>query len=203
MVGNNGKIGPRFGFNLYYSNNVPFSATLTTSAAIANTETVTINGCTFTFKDTITGAAGEVYSGGTDADTTTQLVAAINACTTGVEGTGNTYRLPTNANAYKIAKAGIVATDATTSLSIAGYGDIAVSETMGQAANVWSAQQQHILMGMEGATDLVVQKTPGIEFRIAEKRLGRYVYPWMLYGKKTFTDMKDALVAVHLDASAY
>jgi len=203
MVGMNGMIGSRFGFNLYYSNNVPFTATLTTSATIANNETVTINGCTFTFKDSLTGAAGEVYSGGDDANTTAQLVAAINACSTGVEGEGNTYRLPSDANAWKIAKAGIVATDDTTSITIVGYGDISVSETMGESANVWSAQEQHILMGMRGATDLVVQKTPSVEFRVAEKRLGRYVYPWMLYGKKTFADMKDALVDVVLDASAY
>jgi hypothetical protein len=203
VVSENGRIGTRFGFELYYSNNVPFTATLTTSAAIANEETVTINGCTFTFKDTITGAAGEVYSGGTDADTTTQLVAAINACTTGTEGTGNTYRLPTDANQWKICKAGIVATDNTTNVGIVGYGDIAVSTTMAQGANVWSVQKQHLLFGMKGATDLVVQKTPSVEFRVAEKRLGRYVYPWMLYGVKTFTDMKDALVAVHIDASSW
>lgn len=202
-VSENGNIGTRFGFELYYSNNVPFSATLTTSAAIANTETVTINGCTFTFKDTLTEAAGEVYSGGNDADTTAQLVAAINACTTGVEGTGNTYRLPTDANQWKICKAGIAATNNTTSVGIVGYGDIAVSETMGQGANVWSAQQQHLVFGMKGATDLVVQKSPSVEFRVAEKRLGRYVYPWMLFGKKTFADMKDALAVVHLNASSW
>jgi hypothetical protein len=199
----NGMVGTRFGFELYFSNNVPFTATLTTSAAIANDETVTINGCTFTFKDSLTGAAGEVYSGGNDADTTTQLVDAINACSSGTEGTGNTYRLPSDTNAWKVAKAGIVATDGGTSLSIVGYGDIAVSETMGQGANVWSVQQQHILMGMKKAIDFVVQKTPSIEFRMAEKRLGRYVYPWTLYGKKTFNNMKDALVAVHIDASAF
>lgn len=203
LVGDNGVIGTRFGFKLFQSNNLPFTATLTTSAAIANAETVTINGCTFTFKDTLTGAAGEVYSGGTDADTTAQLVAAINACSTGTEGTGNTYRLPSDANAWKVAKAGVVATDGGTSLSIVGYGDIAVSETMGQGANVWSLQKQHMLCGMIGATDLLVQKAPNVEFRLAEKRLGRYVYPWMNYGKKTFADMADALVAVHLDASAY
>jgi hypothetical protein len=179
VVSENGKIGTRFGFELYYSNNVPFSATLTTSAAIANAETVTINGCTFTFKDTITGAAGEVYSGGNDADTTAQLVAAINACSTGTEGTGNTYRLPSDANMWKITKAGIVATDGGTSMTIVGYGDIAVSTTMAQGENVWSLQQQHLLFGMKGATDLVVQKTPSVEFRVAEKRLGRYVYPWI------------------------
>ena len=203
VVSENGRIGTRFGFELYYSNNVPFSATLTTSSAIADTETVTINGCTFTFVDTMGSDPGSVYSGGTDAATTTQLVAAINACSTGVEGTGNTYRLPTDANAWKIAKAGIVATDATTSVTIVGYGDIAVSETMAQAANVWSVQQQYLLFGMKGATDLVVQKSPSVEFRVAEKRLGRYVYPWMLYGKKTFTDMKDALCRVVVDASSW
>lgn len=202
-VQENGKIGNRFGFELYFSNNVPFTATLTTSSAIANNETVTINGCTFTFKDSLTGAAGEVYSGGTDADTTTQLVAAINACSTGVEGTGNTYRLPSDANAWKIAKAGITATDGTTTITLVGYGDIVVSETMAQAANVWSLQQQHIVFLMKGATDLVVQKSPSVEFRVAEKRLGRYVYPWMLYGKKTFTDMKDAIAVAHLDTSSW
>ncbi|MFA6475729.1 MAG: hypothetical protein WCV88_06110 [Patescibacteria group bacterium] len=203
VVQENGRIGNRFGFELYYSNNVPFTATLTTSAAIANAETVTINGCTFTFKDAAAVNAGEVYSGGSDADTTTQLVAAINACSTGVQGTSTTYILPSEANMWKITKAGIVATDATTSITLVGYGDIAVSGTMGQAANVWSAQQQHLVFGMKGATDLVVQKSPSVEFRVAEKRLGKYVYPWTLYGKKTFTDMKDALAVAHLDASSW
>jgi len=202
-VSANGVIGNRFGFSLRYSNNLPFTATLTTSAAIANAETVTINGCTFTFKDTLTEAAGEVYSGGSDADTTDQLVAAVNACSTGIEGTGNTYRLPSDANAWKIAKAGIVATDATTSITFVGYGDIAVSTTMAQGANVWSVQKQYALMGMVGASDLLVQKVPNVEFRVAEKRLGKYVYPWMNYGKKTFADMEDALVAVHIDASSF
>jgi len=202
-VGLNGLVASRFGFKLYLSNNVPFTATLTTSAAIANAETVTINGCTFTFKDTLTGAAGEVYSGGTDADTTSHLVAAVNACTTGTEGTGNTYRLPADENAWKVAKAGIVATDVTTSITFVGYGDISVSTTMAQGANVWSVQKQYPLFGMIGATDLLVQKAPNVEFRTAEKRLGRYIYPWMNFGKKTFADMKDALVAIHLNASNY
>ena len=202
-VADNGVVGTRFGFKLFQTNNLPFTATLTTSAAIANAETVTINGCTFTFVDSMVGTAGTVYSGGNDADTTAQLVAAINACSTGTEGTGNTYRLPSDANAWKIAKAGIVATDGGTTMTIVGYGDIAVSETMGQGANVWSVQKQYMLAGLIGATDLLVQKAPNVEFRVAEKRLGRYIYPWMNFGKKTFADMADALVAVHLDASGY
>ena len=56
---------------------------------------------------------------------------------------------------------------------------------------------------MKKATDLVTQQAPNIEFRVAEKRLGRFCYPWTLYGVKTFTDMKDALCAVKLDASKW
>jgi len=202
-VADNGFIANRFGFKLYLSNNIPFTATLTTSAAIANAETVTINGCTFTFKDAAAVNAGEIYSGGNDAATTTILVNAINACSTGTQGTSTTYILPSDAEAWKIAKAGIVATDATTTITLVGYGDIAVSETMGQAANCWSLQKQYPLFGMIGATDLLVQSAPTVEFRTAEKRLGRYIYPWMNFGKKTFADMKDTLVAVHLNASTY
>lgn len=203
VVTQNGKIGNRFGFELYFSNNIPWSGTLTTSAAIANAETVTINGCLFTFKDSMVETEGTIYSGGNDADTTAQLVAAINGCLTNTEGTGNTWRLPSDKQRWLIAKAGIVATDNTTSIGIVGYGDIAVSTTMAQGANVWSAQQQHLLFGMKKATDLVVQKAPNVEFRIAEKRLGRYVYPWMLFGKKTFQDMQAALVAIHLNTASW
>jgi len=59
------------------------------------------------------------------------------------------------------------------------------------------------MFGIKGAVDLVVQKSPNVEFRMAEKRLGKFVYPWMLYGKKTFTDMKDGLVDVKVNASTW
>lgn len=199
-VSENGKVGNRFGFSLRLSNNLPFTATLTTSAAIANNETVVINGVTFTFKDAAAANAGEVYSGGSDADTTTQLVAAING--TGTPG-NTTYREISAENRQLIEEAGIVATDNTTSIGIVGYGDIVVSETMAQGANVWSVQKQYALFGINGAIDLVTQVAPNVVFKEAQLRLGKYVHPWMLYGTKTFTRMQDSLVAVQIDASTW
>jgi hypothetical protein len=200
IVSENGKVGNRFGFSLRLSNNLPFSATLTTSSAIANTETVSIAGVTFTFKDAAAVNAGEVYSGGSDADTTTQLVAAING--TGTES-NTTYRDVSAENRQLLESAGIVAVDGTTTITITGYGDIVVAETMGQAANVWSVQKQFALFGITGAIDLVTQKAPSIEFRDAQLRLGKFVHPWMLYGKKTFTRNQKSLVAVQMDASSW
>lgn len=199
-VSDNGKVANRFGFGLRLSNNLPFTATLTTSSAIADAETVTINGVTFTFKDTTTGVAGQVYSGGTDADTTTQLVAAINGTGT---ASATTYVDISAENRQLLEESGIVATDNTTSIGIVAYGDIVVSETMGQAANVWSNQFQYALMGQVGAIDLVTQVAPNIVFRDAQLRLGKYVHPWMLFGKKTFARMADSLVAVKFDVSAW
>lgn len=199
-VSENGKVGNRFGFSLRLSNNLPFTATLTTSSAIAEDETVVINGVTFTFKDSGTLTAGQVYSGGTDANTTANLVSAING--TGTPG-NTTYAEPTAENRQLIEEAGLVATDATTSLTLVGYGDIVVSETMAQAANVWSVQKQFALFGINGAIDLVTQVAPNVVFKEAQLRLGKYVHPWMLYGKKTFTRMQDSLVAVEIDASAW
>lgn len=200
IVGDNGKIANRFGFGLKLSNNLPYTATLTTSAAIGNGETVTINGVTFTFKDAAAVNPGEIYSGGTDAETTAILVDAINGA--GTPG-ANTYIEISAENRQLLESAGIVATDNTTNIGIVGFGDIVVSETMAEAANVWSAQYQYALMGINNSIDLVTQVAPNVVFRDAQLRLGKYVHPWMLFGKKTFTRMKNNLVAVKFDASAW
>lgn len=199
-VGMNGALSSRFGFNLRLTNNLPFSATLTTSANISNAETVTIAGVTFTFKDAGAVNAGEINSSGNDAAITAILVDAING--TGTPGV-NTYIELSAENRQKLEEAGIVATNGTTSIGITGFGDIAVSETMAEAANVWSAQTQYALFGINKAIDLVAQITPSVTFRDAQLRLGKYVHPYMLFGKKTFVRNADSLVAIKLDASAW
>ncbi len=196
-VGENGKVGERFGFELYYSNNLAFTGTWTPANNPSDGDTVTVAGVVFTFETGTLDTAGMINVGGTTADSIANLVAAINL--TGTAGTD--YVVVSDANRWKLTKNGIVATDGTTVMTIAGNGDIVVAAS--EAADPWSVQISHMLCGLKGSTDLLVQKSPNVEFRLAEKRLGRYVYPWMLYGIKTFTDMKDALVDVNIDASAW
>lgn len=197
-VGANGIVGQRFGFDVYVSNNMPYTATLTTSQQVSEGDTVTIAGVTFTFNATPSGA-GSVDIGTDAATTTANLVAAINDSGTA----GTTYIQLTDANRWKLTKNGVVATDATTSMTIVAYGDIVVSETITHATDIWSVQKQHLLFGIKGATDMTLQKAPILEVHPAEMRLGDWVFAWMLYGKKTWTDNKDALVQVTLDASSW
>ena len=193
----NGKVGTRFGFELYQSNNCPYTATWTPANNPSDGDTVSIAGVTFTFETGTLDTAGMVNVGGSTAESIDNLVNCINNAGT----VGTDYVQLTNANRKLLQKAGVVATDGTTTLTIVAYGDIIVASS--DSNDPWSAQIQHILMGQKGATDLVLQKAPSVEFRMAEKRLGRYVYPWMLYGKKTFADMADALVDVVTNASTW
>lgn len=200
-VSDNGKVANRFGFGLRLSNNLPFTATLTTSVIPVAGDTVTINGVVFTAAASgAASAAGEFSIGATAAIATTNLVAAING--SGTPG-ATTYIELSAENRQLIEESGFVATDNTTNIGLVGYGDIVVSETLTPAADVWSSQFQYSLMGQVGAIDLVTQAAPNVVFRDAQLRLGKYVHPWMLFGKKTFTRMRDSLVAVKFDVSSW
>lgn len=201
VVGDNGKVANRFGFNLILSNNLPWTGTLTISTTPTDGDTVTINGVVFTFKTTLTGTAtlGEVLIGGSASASNTNLAKALND-----SGTVDThYSALSSENRQLIEEAGWVATATATTTTHVAYGDIVVSETLTAAANVWSAQLQYSLAGIPGAIDLVTQVAPNVVFRDAQLRLGKYVHPWTLYGKKTFFRMKDSLVATKFSVSAW
>lgn len=201
VVSDNGKVANRFGFGLRLSNNLPWSGLLTMSTIPTATDTVTINGVVFTAVANGTAAnAGEFSIDVSAANAITNLTAAING--SGTPG-ATTYVELSAENRQLIEESGIIAVATSTTITVTGYGDIVVAETLTPAADVWSAQTQYSLMGQVGSIDLVTQVAPNVVFRDAQLRLGKYVHPWMLFGKKTFTRMKDSLVAVKFDVSSW
>ena len=202
IVGDNGKVGARFGFELFFSNNLPFTATLSMATQVTEGDTVTIAGVRFTFNATPSGE-GSVDIGGDVDVSRANLTAAVNDSGT----VGTTYIQLAAKNRRRLILGGIAATnnDTANTMAITGYGDISTAETFTDVTDCWTAStvKSHALFGVKGATDLVVQKSPNIEFRLAEKKLGRYVYPWMLFGKKTFAEYTDDLVDVRIKASGW
>lgn len=199
-VSANGQIGSRFGFDLVLSNNIPFTAVVTISNPPADGGTVTIGGVVFTWEATGTNCntAGEVDLGASATAAGDNLVLAINGTTA---GTTATYYDVSASDRKKLRKHGLSASNAAGVVTITGYGDVAITESSTNLV-VTSVTSNPVFM-VRGAIDLVTQKSPSVEFRVAEKRLGRYVYPWMMYGIKTFNDMKDAIVYAKVDASAW
>lgn len=202
-VSDNGLVAKRFGFDIVVSNNLPFTSLITYGSSTSNpsnTETFSVDGVVFTFVSSIGSTAGNILIETNAVDTMANLCNEINNATADA-----TKRIAISAgDRKKLLKAGIVATNSTTTFTLAGYGDIALAEGSAGVANFAITNHiQYPLFMMRKAIDLVTQKSPSVEFRMAEKRLGRYVYPWMLYGKKTFQDMADAMVYCKADISSW
>lgn len=201
-VSDNGMVAKRFGFDIIVSNNLPFSTLITFGATTNNPsdgETFTFNGVVFTFVSTIGTTAGNILIETNAVDTMINLANAINNSATGV---ATKWVQLSATNRKRLLKGSVAATTPSgTTFTISGYGDVAVSESAANFA-ITSHTSYPVFM-RRGAIDLVAQKSPSVEFRMAEKRLGRYVYPWMLYGSKVFDQMKDALTYVKVNASSW
>ncbi len=203
-VSDNGMVAKRFGFDIVVSNNVPFSSLITFGATTnnpSNGETFTLGGVVFTFVSSIGTTAGNVLIETNALDTMKNLSAAIRDDSS-VLAAGTKWIQLTPAGRKTLLKSSVTTTTPSgTTFTISGYGDLALTEAAANFA-VTSLTSFPLFM-RRGAIDLVVQKSPSVEFRMAEKRLGRYVYPWMLYGSKVFNQMKDAITYAKVDGSTW
>jgi hypothetical protein len=194
-VGNNGFVGKRFGFKIFLSTNLTSQAVWTPANNPSDAQTIGINGRTITFKTTLSGAEDEVKIGAATANTIDNLVDYLNGVAAGANWSAQSAATKAAFNG------GMTATDGTTYLSIVfkGAGEMALATS--DTADPWSTTIMHALAGELGAIDLVMQRFPQVEFRKPQLKLGLNVLPWMLYGKKTFNNQKDALIDINIDLS--
>ena len=202
-VNTRGVVTNLFGWDILYSNNLPFSATLTMATNPTNGDTVTIAGVVFTFNTTLGTTPGSVKIASDAANTVTSFVATLNAPkTTVATGTNAGYTKVSDEDAFLLAdKRRIAATDGTTTIAITGYGDIVVSETLSAAADVWSAKLQKSLFCVRGCIDQIVQIPPQIEVVRDPDQFADIVKSLLGYGKKTYADGAREMVYVKIDAS--
>jgi len=200
-TGENGHIGRYGGFDLYVSEGLGWSARLEFGTNPTAGDTVTINGVTFTFQNTA-DSAGEVKIGANAAASLANLVAAINGSGT---GDGTDYYELSEANRNLLT--GITATAGSGYMTVKGegVGYVTVSETLTASADVWTAskQIQHCLFGQGKPIDLVIQKYPKLEIKDRSGYIGKDFVTWILYGLKTFSEGKDAMVDVQIRSDAF
>ena len=200
-VGMNGSVGKRFGFDLFLSNNIPFSTTVVTSGIPTAGEFFYVDGVKFSWVADGGNAdsTGDVDIADGEDGAYANLVLAINGTTA---GTVNTYYDVSADDREALILGGITASYEAHALLISGYGDVVVSE--GDTANVTSVTTtSYPLFGIKGAIDFVIQKEPGVEFRTCENLLGRKIYAWTTYGSKVFTKEAKSLVYGSVNASSW
>lgn len=198
-TGEFGNLGRWGGLELYMSNNLTASAIWTPANNPSDEDTITISGVTFTFQSVIGTTAGNVLQTVDTATTIDNLVTLINApstsTATGIAFTGSDLRIVQN----------MVAVDGTTFVTVYHKGQSFLTVTGSEAADVWSKKTQHVLAGVKGAIDVVVQKEPDVEMAstVSQGKRGMNVMPMTVFGVKTFNQGANELVNLKIASSAF
>lgn len=194
----NGVVGPWQGWTVVQNNNLPWSAKLNIATQPTDGDTVTISGVTFTFKTTLGTDAGNVLIEGSAANARANLEAAIE----GGSGAGTKYVELADKDKFIIRRKRNVTCTTAENMVFSGYGDIAVSETLTAAADVWSEQRQKSGFMIRGAIDMVLQF---IDLEVGSKEKGFAKLPKGVIGvgTKVFDDGADLMVQLVQDTSAF
>ncbi len=211
----NGYVGQLGQFNVFVSNNLPFTARLTLGANPSDGDTMTIKGVTFRFKSA-TAANGDIQIGATAADTADNIVTALNALTTNVTNVYDAWVDGTDTvseGGFTIDKSdalhGLSATDGTTyvDILIKGAGKVTLSSSFTSASNLFTAAKQvvHSIFTVAKNVSLAVRKDPEIYENFVSGAVAKDYTMWTVYDNKVFIDQARASIdlAVRADATSF
>ena len=187
----NGYAGNFAWYNVYSSNNVSHSRTISFSTVVA-TDAITIAGVTFTFVSSLSTTAGTVLKGANDAAALTNLAAAIN----GAAGAGTTYVDISAADRAKLKGVRAHLDGSTGVLSTAGSVVVSTDDSTITVGNA----TEHAILCRPGAIDLVMQQNIDVRRTPLPKQKADYYIISCLYGKKTFTEGQERMVDIKLAA---
>jgi hypothetical protein len=182
------------GAEVYISENLTGSAVLTASGVFVNTQTVIINGVTFTSVDSIGTTAGN-FLVGTAAESLGYLAALINnpGTTSATQVALSAADQITIAETLKLAA---IATATTLTIVGTGSGRLVVSETQTNCA--WGKNHIKSFFGKKGAIDAVLQDMKEVDMRSCSDRRATNVFSSYLGGIKTFADGAKKMLQVKI-----
>lgn len=195
----NGYTGDVSNAQMYVSENLTGTALLTMATDPTDTNTVTINGIVFTAKTALTPLPGEFIRGVSADASRANLTSLINnpGTTNATQVALSTADQDLVTDAYKLSAVNDNSAN-TMALTGTGSGALIVSETLADAADVWSLNQIHAYFGKKGAIDMVVQDMKEVDMRPTTDRRGTNVFSSYLAGIKTFTDGSKKFLNVKL-----
>ncbi len=199
------KVGTTFsGVDVFMSNNLRHVAVLTLATLPTAGDTVTFAGVTYTFRATLTPAAGEIHLASTVDITRANLAEAINGTTLPgdtdeAEATDTGYTALSDANQAKLSRMGVSAANDNTAntLTITANGTFRVSETLTDGTDAWGAVSKYLVFGDYGSIALYmpsqgatykekdVSGKHGVELEVSQ-----------IYNSTIWTRMKDRVLAV-------
>jgi hypothetical protein len=183
----NGYAGVIRNAQMYVSENLYSTATLTFTDVNVATKTVTINGVVFLSKAAPSVAGDVDVHATTEEGAAANFVAAINNSSGYAAGAGGAdYYEISAANRAILDDANILATLNGATVELSGAGRLVLAEDETNAS--WGSEFIHYYYGKKGAIDLVVQDLSPVDMRPTDDRRGVNVFSSYLAGIKTFTD---------------
>ena len=203
-VTRNGHVGEFMGFNLFVSNNLESTMTLTAGATPTNGDTFTIGGVTFTAVSSIGTTAGNVLFT-TATDFTTNLKAGLAAPYTTTSTFVKLAQGSLTANQWvgvqkmlnNISTSG---TTTTTVITIKGMSNVAITSTFTSALNTFntssgvSSNASHIVFAVGKVVSLIAQKYPSLYINPVSGAVAKDFATWNLYGYNSFLDQTPAII---------
>lgn len=210
-TGLNGWMGSYYGFDIYESNNLTWTATITIATEPNDGDTITMKQVTedgatqtitLTFKTTIGATAGNVLIGGSASASNTNLAALLNApLTTTAQGVALS-------TAQASLLVGMTATATSTTVAMVGNGEsffqvatsLSASTTDGFKA---TTEVQHVMFGVKGAMNIAIKRKPKVEIKDDPLKFGKNILNGILYGIKTFQTDKPRIIDCQVRTDSY
>jgi hypothetical protein len=212
-VGVQGNVGKYMGYNLFVSNALAWTGTLSLVTQPSDGDVVTVNGVTMTFKTTIGTTAGNVLIGGSADAARANLAALITAggvtTDSGVSNVSVSATPDSSGFSDRDRLNNIVATNSnsldTMTIVALGKGYVPVTKTLTDATDGWvtGKSMQHCLIGVANAIDLVVRVAPKMDIRKRDGFVGSDIVTWTAWGKKVFQDGITKMVDVKISTETY
>ncbi len=195
-------------FNVFVSNNLPWTAKLLLATVATAGDTFTINGVTFTFQAS-GAAAGNVQVCDTAAHQATNIANALNAVGTAITNTASAGYVPVSAANQLLLSNMSAVVDATTNttvdITMNGYGNVIVSSSFTSANNSFPTTQQksHCIFGVNNSISVAMQKEPNLYINPVSQKVAKDYVTWCAYGRKVFNDQKYQLIDAAINSSSF
>ena len=202
LLGMNKFMGFFNGYKIFKSNQTATSARWTPADQPTTGATITIEGVTWQLVTSIGTAAGNVLVETDTATTLDNLVDAINnPSVTNDKHIAIANTQPTFAQ-DKVATR-FTAVDGTTYLDVKVKGAGTITVASSEAADVWSREKQHLILGNKGFTTLVEQYKTSNKIKDNPLQDGVRIMSTMIFGEKSFADQDRTMVNVEVDSSSF
>ena len=199
-----GHAGAFMSFNIFVTNQLPFTTVLTYAAQASDGDTFTWNGLTFTWRNS-PSLAGEIKILGSVALDQANLTAILAAPFTAITTNYPTPQVNNVSNQIKLANITVgTFTSNKATITQGGIGTALVTAvTFTSGSNFFTGNIQHNIFAVSRSVGIALQKYPTLYVNPVSGKVGKDYVTWCYYGIKVFKYQTTQLIDAWINAASF